>query len=56
MGHGPYSSFEARKPAAQLRRRAHLPSERKCVRPGMTETVQVDYSNLNPALAIVSAE
>ena len=33
MGHGLYSSFEARKCA-------HLPSERKCVRPGMTETVQ----------------
>jgi hypothetical protein len=29
MGHGPYSSFEARKSA-------HLPSERKCVRLGMT--------------------
>src|ERR1700738_280411 len=29
MGHGPCSSFEARKSA-------HLPSERKCVRPGMT--------------------
>jgi hypothetical protein len=25
MGHGPSSSFEARKPAAPLRRRAHLP-------------------------------
>jgi hypothetical protein len=24
MGHGRLSSFEARKPAAQLRRRAHL--------------------------------
>ncbi len=29
MGHGPYSSFEARKSA-------HLRSERKCVRPRTT--------------------
>ena len=42
MGHGLYSSFEARKSA-------HLPSERKCVRPGMTETVQA--LNLNSSRA-----
>jgi len=33
-GYGP--SFEARKPAAHLRRKAHLKGERQCAHPGMT--------------------
>ena len=36
MGHGRFSSFEARKPAAQLRRRALLRVDAIAFIPGMT--------------------